>query len=55
MQILRGLNHLLQLVTGSEMYCLLSLAIRNHFKKPATAGSSSNASGKERAKAVNAE
>jgi hypothetical protein len=48
MQVLRGFEKFLQFV--SDGYCLLVLAIKNQFKKPAAASVE-----KERAKAVNAE
>lgn len=48
MQVLKGFERFLQSIF--DAYCLLSLAIKNQFKKPAAASVE-----KERAKAVNAE
>lgn len=53
MHVLKGLKYLLQSIT--ETYCLLSLALRNQFKKPAGADSAASMPEKGRAKAMNAD
>ena len=56
MHVLRGLKRLLQFVVDPDMYCLLWLAIRNHFKgkKQVAPTPASTVGQKERAKTVNA-
>lgn len=54
MHVLKGLKRFLQFVIDADTYCLWGLAIRSHFKKPATVLADGAVPRKKRAKAVNA-
>ena len=52
MYVLKGLSRLFEVIT--ETYCLLTLALRNQFRKP-IADSAASVPEKGRAKAMNAD